>query len=247
MTTTFKKYYDRLKKYAIFLITGIIVISEFIEMPKYIQTISILTLCIMILEILFEIRDNVSKKSQNITFGEFYDVSLEMKKIILEELKSKNKIKIRAIGMSMGHAWQFFYNTLNPILTNPNDSSLVELEIAMLNSSWADLESINPYWRQKSNTNRDLISQFIHISEANINQKKWSIKLYSYSYMPNWHGVLINDNILYLSTCYWKDNLLQGGENPYEFIKSDGTKETELKISHFLNWFNHIKKINEKV
>lgn len=241
MIGIFKNYYDELKKYIIFLVVCIVVLSEYIELPKYIQTVSMLSLCLMILEILFEIRNIVCNKATNVTYGDFYDVSLELKKAILNELELKRKVKIRALGMSMGHAWQFLYNTLNPILADNNNTSVVNLEIIMLDINWTDLKNINPYWCEKLATNNKLIKQFLEINKEKIIRKRWIINLYYYSYVPNLHGVMINDNLLYLSRCSWKDGILQGGENSYERVNSDENVEENFKINHFTNWFEHVK------
>ncbi|MEZ0611691.1 hypothetical protein ACAW74_24485 [Fibrella sp. WM1] len=243
MIQVVKSLYSRIKKYIIYVSVTIVILSEYIELPQYIQTISVLSLGVMIVELLFDINEKVSASKNRHYYNDFYEVSLKMKNLILHEIKSKKKLKIRVLGMSMGHAWQFLYNTLNPLLTNNNDNCCVVLQIAMLDPNWTDLKEINPYWIDKAVLNEKIIKQYIQLNQDRIANKNWEIQLYLYKHMPNWHGILVGEDYLYLSKCSWKDNVLQGGESAYE--KFDGSVDAynRLEISHFINWFDKISKL----
>jgi hypothetical protein len=163
-----------------------------------------------------------------------------MREVILDRVNRKREIHIRALGMSMGHAWQFLVGTLLPILLDNNKQRVI-LEIAMLDSNWSELPKINPDWISRSAANLKEINRFIEDNKEKLTKKGWSIKVYTYDYVPNWHGILLDEDILFLSSCFWTGKKLSGGENQYELITPTEGASEQFKIRQFKSWFDYIK------
>ena len=140
----------------------------------------------------------------------------------------------------MGHAWQFLVSTLLPILLDNNKQKVV-LEIAMLDSDWSELPKINPDWVSRSATHFKEITRFIEDNEEILTKKGWEIKIYTYRYVPNWHGILVDKDMLFLGSCFWTGKKISGGENQYELITPTEGVSEQFKIKQFKSWFEYIK------
>lgn len=56
---------------------------------------------------------------------------------------------------------------------------------------------------------------------------------------PNWHGVLINEQHLFRSSCLYRDNEFTVHKNPYVYFRREANYYSDMQISEFLYWFNH--------
>lgn len=231
--------YSRIKPVIAMLLAGAIVIAPAIPLDG-LQVAAIGALGVIILETLFDIHRIVNIREQSQIYAEFFDAAQAMKSAIIEYAKRKRHVRIRALGMSMGHAWPFLINILQPLLDS-NVQCSINLEIAMLDSKWQQLEKINPNWKAKSETLYDEINRFSKANLEKLNAKQWHISVVVYSHMPNWHGILLDEELLFLSTCFWRDGKLTGAENQYELYRSSDKQLGVHRISQFVTWFDYIK------
>jgi hypothetical protein len=190
----------------------------------------------IILEVLFEIQSHTIDHARPRSFGNFYDVSLHIQEQIWQRIKRNRRIKIQAIGMSMGHAWPFLSDVLRKILDE--SAGAIDLHLAIIDSSWDQLAQINPHWGHTADGNVARISSFADINQARLVASGSHITVSRYAHMPNWHGVLLDEEVLFESTCIWQGEVLAGAENEYELHVMSDTSGA-ARITRFKSWFNY--------
>ncbi len=58
--------------------------------------------------------------------------------------------------------------------------------------------------------------------------------------MPNFHGVMLNKNEIFLSSCTWdSDGHLKAGQNIYEHYRSNVSDIHKVKVALFRRWFDY--------
>lgn len=233
--TMLRKFYRAIRRPMAWVLVVVAAASPLAPIPE-IQIAALGALGLIILELLFELHKQVTQEKDVVVFSEFYEVSLALRGAIADRLHGNQRVCIRALGMSMGHAWPFLANTLVPILER-DGRQVVDLQIAMLDAQWDRLEDLNPAWADRVGGNYRQILRFANEHRTLLERKGWRVSVHRYSHMPNWHGILIDQDLLFLGTCYWKSGLLTGGENQYELFRASESELATHRIEQFLSWF----------
>ncbi|MCH8945120.1 MAG: hypothetical protein IH910_10090 [Proteobacteria bacterium] len=232
----FHRAYNLFRRPTAYILMALAIAGQFLNVG-ILPSAALLALGIIVLELLFDLHKTLQSQTPTTTlFNDFYDASRAMTIEINRVLDLKNKITICALGMSMGHGWSFLRGTLEPLLHNGRNVE-VELNIAMLDPSWHEIDKLNPSWKDRAGANLAEINRFITDSRELMDRYSWSINIHTYRHMPNWHGVCINNDKLFLSHCYWKRGYLTGAENIYERINRDDGAHESSRVSHFMSWF----------
>jgi hypothetical protein len=232
-------FYQSLKKPLAFLLVVAAFLSQLVPLPA-VQLAALVTLGLIIVEVLFDIRSNLGRNETVRVYSDFYEASNQIREEILSKLARKRHIRIRALGMSMDHAWRFLANTITPLLDDDTDQK-IELDIAILDSRWDELPKINQSWAALAESNYMEILRYLRDNAKSLAAKGWEITVHRYSYMPNWHGILIDSDSLFMSTCFWKNGKLTGAENQYELLSSSDAELGIHRINQFITWFDFIK------
>jgi hypothetical protein len=240
LVTYLRRGYTSIKRPLAFLLILTVIIGSIVPIPA-IQIAAIGLLGIIILETLFDIQSKFISKDRRVVFAEFFEASNFMKQVILSRVERNQCVQIRALGMSMGHAWPFLTNTLTPLLDREMRQT-VELHIAMLDGNWEELSRINPDWSSRAKTNLSEILRFINSHEKRLAAKEWTVTVHQYRHMPNWHGILIDDDLLFLSVCFWRNNRLTGAENGYELLSASDESLGRHRIAQFKTWFEFVSR-----
>jgi hypothetical protein len=233
--STIGKAYQHSKRPAALALVFIAAVGSVLTSTA-VQVAALTALCAILVEVLFEIQRYTIEHSRPRSFDNFYDVSLHIEEQIQQRMKRTRKVQIRAIGMSMGHAWPFLSEILRKLLDS--NAGAINLHLAIIDSQWNELAQVNPHWGQTADGNVARISTF---AEANISRLLTSgstITISRYAHMPNWHGVLLDDDVLFESTCIWQGDTLAGAENEYErHVVSDPIGAA--RIGRFTSWFGY--------
>lgn len=236
---TLRKIYGAIKRPLAIAMVVIVVLADLVPVPVA-QTTALGVLAIIMVEILFDIHKQLTEANIPRIFPDFISAAVAMRDAILEALSRKQSVRIRALGMSMGHAWPFLSSVLLPVLQS-QEQKVVHLEVAMLDGHWDELARLNPYWAVRANAHHDEIVRFVESNREKLLNKGWRVDIYRYRHVPNWHGILLDDDKLFLSTCSWKDDILMGAENQYEFLLSSDRELGLYRIGQFISWFERIK------
>ena len=241
---TIRSAYLKVRKPLAFVLVIVAFAMRFVSIPV-VQDAVLVALGIMVIQMLFELHDRITATERPRIYKEFFDATLQMRSCVEKTIEKKGDISIQWIGMTMHHAWTFLKNILPGIVADKRRVS-IKIELCMLDSGWDKLEGLNASWKGRTVTNYEAICLFKKQVENKQTDNKWSIDVYLYRHMPHWHGLLIDNKYLFLSTCSWKDGVLLGGENPYELYERDDKLGGSKKISQFNSWFKYIRDHSEK-
>lgn len=231
-----RRWYRKLQRPCVFTLLAIAVFAKFLNQTQLLLT-SLAALGVILLELLLEIHHRLIPDDDRPTIvTDFYGASELMRDQIHEIAKRRKTIHIRALGMSMSHAWPFLKQSILPLLQSQRNLK-VTLEIAMLDPQWQGIDSFNATWRDKASLFEKDFAAFKDDHSKLIRQEKWSLTVSYYRHLPNWHGILIDDRFLYLSSCIWTPSGLTGAENPYEIIDSQRSASEQMRVCQYLSWF----------
>jgi len=237
------KIYQRLQVPLAFALVFLALGVEFTPLPKSVAASSLAALGMILLGLLFRLDNRLRGLDQPATFEEFYQVVAEMRAEFLNRAASSQNIELQAIGMSMSDAWNFMSNLLRTVETN-HTAARVRFEVAMLDPTWDKIESFNSDWAESVPANAKAIERFISEHQQLIDSRKWKMSLYFYRHTPNWHGLCIDRQILYLSTCSWHGGRLVGANNDYERFERGSGARANRAFELFDTWLDRIKRVD---
>lgn len=208
----------------------------------------IAALSIMMLEILFQIYEKVVAKKtslKKIGPNALYDE-------ILPLIKNSKHVDIQYIGAAGRHGW-------NPVLAKLLDKSAAHslhdvhsfnIEVALISEQFYEanqaqltkIDALYPIINDIKRVDDQLTSLYP-------NDEKRKMTLYSYNYMPNFIGFLINGNYLFLNTCFWQESdheglIFRGGGTDYLVYDKNDEFGGAGYIERFNGWFNYIRENN---
>ena len=160
---------------------------------------------------------------------------------ILNELIDTNDIqseaiKIRILGVCFHKSFPFIKDFIEE---KSNLGRRIELRLSKLDRKFIEDNAFDKVWYGHYQVYDDLFEQFkTKISKtrnANV-----SLKLSKYSYMPNWHGVMVNKKHLFLSACVWNsEQCMTAGQNHYVYYKKEDSWLDDQKVLQFRRWFDY--------
>ena len=157
----------------------------------------------------------------------------------IEKAAKQGRCEICWLGVTMTSAWLTLENKLRPLIVK----QLVQnLTVRLLQSDPDFLKTIlDPGHPMCENTRTEhgTIVDFSIRYKTELDKSESKIEIFQYSYMPNFHGLLINNSILYLSTVRWEGPKYTELSVPHEpFERYDrSTEKGEYLINLFISWF----------
>lgn len=234
-----RKAYQLAKKPTAYILLVLTLVSTVYPQSE-IQIAALIALAALVLEVIFDIQKHIASVPTGRVYSDFYQTTESMRNEISRRIEEGRPVSIRALGISMGHAWTFLTSSVTSRIQK--DGKQIDLQIAMINPAWEELSKINADWVARARTNYEEIERHASLMLPHLKSSGSSISLSVYSHMPNWHGVLIDDDILFLSACKWSNDTLFGGENRYEIVLASDTIGGYAKIDHFRSWFDYVIK-----
>jgi hypothetical protein len=164
--------------------------------------------------------------------------------VFLSEIRTaserQGRCELAWIGVTMQSAWLTLENALGRAI---EDTHCSDLHIRLLQS---DPDYLATILGGDSNTPQLTREQWQHIarfSQRNadaLRASRSTIEIAQYGYMPNYHGLLINDEILYLATVRWNGRDSSELSVPHEpFERFDrSTERGRYMISLYKSWFD---------
>jgi hypothetical protein len=174
------------------------------------------------------------RTARRLAFSSAVDAAKEIEGRLRECLHSEEKVYIRWLGLSMFNAWTVLSDKLEKVLPESPASEVV-IQIAMLHGKWKDFRSINQVWAEQADTVCRNIEAFQ--GRSFMKQKNYKVEVKRYAHMPCIHGLLINEQYLFMGNCSWENGIMYAGTKWYEFFDS-GSPYGQSRISLFKGWFD---------
>jgi len=211
------------------------------------QQAAILGMSFIVLQILFDIHSELSNHHRRLEpqiFENFQSASVEMRKIIDREIKTKNKISLKWLGTCMDTSWGFLNDYLEPIISQQLQiNAEITIEILMLDPDWSELEQVNRFWKVKTQRYFNAIKQFKQFVDDHPNSKI-IIKLKTYKNMPYYTGLFVSNKYLFLGLCQWANDEYAVGNNFYTLYIKDDNPDSQKNIAQYEHWFKFLSGSN---
>jgi hypothetical protein len=207
------------------------------------NTAALLALALILMEILFEVYEKVVLEPTGVNVINSNDPYREVRKIV----ENERKVSIQYMGVAGRHGWQ---NVLAKLLAEGGSESLLDsvefdVEVALIHPERCEPDDpIFGRFDMASSIDRQIRRRAEAVEEVTGGGSRLS--LYHYDHMPNMIGMLINDNYLYLTYCYWEERregmvLRAGGSEYFVYDKGDQFGGQEC-ITRFQGWFEYIRR-----
>jgi|GEM_PF-907966 len=149
--------------------------------------------------------------------------------------ESGNVLKIRLMGVCLHKT----FPTLRSFIEGNPYRIRIEIRMAIFDKQSVHFSQLDPRWKSLYETFESDLQELCATLEKNANHRNISIKMVRYNHLPNWHGVLINYQYLFLGHCLWnEDGRFTAGQNPYELFVRGTSGEHDYKLRHYIRWFD---------
>jgi len=221
------------------------------------------TLLLLLFDLFKEVNKRLDKIDSNLdvdeppTFESFTNILPEIKSILFERLKENRDINIKIIAVSAQFSWRnLVEDTIPNVINIGNKSPKITIKLLIIEPA------LLHQWGQKKlkmDAERTLKGIPI-ISEklkTEIDEGRLEFEVLLYDNIPHWHGVMIDDEILFLGRCKWnmykKKKDLSVGQKEYRLFTKDDRFQGYQRVELFKNWFEAytfrasiLKKIKKK-
>jgi hypothetical protein len=179
----------------------------------------------------------------------FLDARGLMHDYISESLRTNDYITIRVMAVAAHYSWDFLEKNIPILLANAPSHKRLNLELEMVEPVHLEAFGLED-WRDKGKIICNRIIEFIRkTSEPGgvIHEGKLDISVYHYRNLPQWHGMLINSNYLFLGRTRWTLQPekqifdLSVGEQIYRLFASNDNFGGSDRIALFTCWFDYYK------
>jgi hypothetical protein len=186
--------------------------------------------------------------SISLRFPKFNLVQHEFERACLRQLAATQQLEIKWLSVRMEYGDVILPDLLRTLVDSVPECEIKVL-VALLSPDWPYLERLHPTWpdevRKNCNKLRDLGALYREKQGA-LKKRKVTIVVREYEYIPNWHGVVMNDSRFFIGHCSWRESVpgsnekvLTGGENPYMLLCAEKGGFEGWLAEHFLGWFDY--------
>jgi len=166
----------------------------------------------------------------------FTEASISMENFIKPLLSKKGAFNIKVMGMALHKSWPLISSLLEDMYLGKWESPKLTIDLAFIRMEWIKEKDglIHQDWIDRLKIIEDQIDQFIRKSEGQV-----SFNIYRFHHMPYLHGMLIDDQHLFLGHCSWdRHNKFTVGSNIYEEYNGDVLAGDRM-IEQFNRWFTY--------
>lgn len=154
--------------------------------------------------------------------------------------RAGEKLKIRLMGICLHKS----FPTLRRFVETMTARDLrIEVRLAILDETSEAYKSLNHRWRSLYDIFQEDLSHFLQQLRTKMLTRNISIKLVRYKHMPNWHGILINYDHLFMGHCLWhEDGSLVAAQEPYDYYRKEHSAVHARKIQQYTAWFDYCRR-----
>jgi hypothetical protein len=240
LTQVAKRWYESLRKPLIVILVFLAFVARYLNIPIT-KDGAMLAAALLLINMLFEIHDLLLKDKAPTRFTRFHGAAIHFRKQVEQRATPRKVLSLKWLGMSMEYGCPFLDDMLSN-LKRHHRRVRIELTVVMIDPEWPILKELNDTWPSKAQSSvKSMASLLKRIGTDSPHDI--TVELYFYRHVPNWHGFVINDRFVYLSTCSWQEGRLLGGEVTYELIDAQADNIAAERVKHFLGWFDYCKQI----
>jgi hypothetical protein len=169
-------------------------------------------------------------------FDDWDQAQPEIKRLIRSSLESSDTTNIRCLGVALHVSWKTVRECVEQYQRDHGKFPKTTIRLKVLSPEWDSWDKLGRSWQRRNEVLFESVSEFHQTIRGN---PEVQLLLFDYVYPPNWHGVLINEQHLFRSSCLYRDNEFTVHKNPYVYFRHEENYYSDMQISEFLYWFNH--------
>ena len=232
MLTALRRYYEKSRKPLAFAMLGLILIAGVLPNIAVQLAASVLLLTI-VMHILFEMHSTVT--SQNVAwYPSFNDAVPDMTREIRERLHSGTGVKVYWIGVTMEAGWPVIQNLLLDCINSSRGR--LDVSLAVVDPEAAGIDAVK--WR--INATLGSIRHFVDEHGSQISDRNCRLAIRTYTHRPMWHGLLVGEDLLFLSPCYPKNFVFSSPQGSVEVVRARKSALAADRVNYFKAWSEEI-------
>jgi hypothetical protein len=176
------------------------------------------------------------------TFADFNAALPVLKSQIIERLKAGKSVQLRLLAISAQFSWKhLILDAMDTYLGDVGKTQTIDIQIVVVSS-----RTLEKWGQDTLRIHKDAMDRGVTVFRKKyrdqISNGAISLRVEEYDNIPHWHGIMIDDDMLFLGRTRWKSGdppwELTVGQNVYrQFVMLDRFNGTE-RIDQFKNWFD---------
>lgn len=240
------RVYDKIKIQMTYVIVLFIALYELLPIADFFPQANIIVLVALgfiLLEVLFQMYKKLSTLDQYKVFNSGTEMLIKFEEDVMRVKRGKT-INLKVITVGSRVYLPSLFNIMNRMIA---ENRIFNIEIATLSSEYiVGSEHFNEAnvkkFSKAAKLSKDQIEAYREEHEEFFEETGSSLVIHEYDYVPNYIGILLNENTLYYSHTRWNNGYLVGANNNrYELVRVDDKYDGDYKIESFLSWFGFIK------
>ncbi len=265
MVSKMVQFYKKFRVWIVYFVMGLIVVAPYLESAFHVTELrlTILTACPLLMVFLLndwvtEVIGRLAKLEESIKnpdppmFKDFPKVEDRLDALLGELIAEGKPIRIDVLGVSAKYTWQYFQRVISGVLANPPKDLDLAVRIAVTCPSKLDEWELRG-WSKACRYNLDFFKEYSADHCKTLARAGIRVAMFEYDNLPHWHGVIINDSILFQGRTEWfrdrdeKGWDLRVGEVEYREFHLDDHYGGKTRIARFVQWFNrYLARAQEK-
>lgn len=254
LIVTAKEAYPKLRQILVYILVLSLTVSALIPDPKF-KTTVLSALGVTLLFLLFDIYNALSTRLAKIEecvsapapphYDDFPSAYDHIYKAIEDALVENPKVNLQFLTVSGSYSWPFFEDAVRRLDKRFGPTRNVDATFCLIRPDFFDSwQLLN--WKDKSQVTLAHIDEFKNRATyiPRIEAGQLTVNSVLFDNIPHWHGILINETVLFLGRTEWEfpahgvegvPNLLVGQIEYRRFHKDDRFGGNQ-RIERFKNW-----------
>lgn len=174
--------------------------------------------------------------------------------LILNDIHSAfergDDVTLDIIGVSARYSWRMVEDQLGPVIKKYDHRKLT-VNVAVCTEEILGRWSLNS-WTQDLKRTVSGMTEFGHIHHEAVEDGRLILRRYEFDTLPQWHGVLINSQILYMGRTEWlfhddSPPTMKVGQCPYRKFEPTDRYGGQPRIKMFSNWMERMRKRHDEL
>ena len=242
MWARIKEQYERVSKplaLCFLLLVGVggVVDNRSLQLAASIALLSLS----LILQLLFEIHARVTTSDGARFFESFASAVPQMTSSIERRLHRGQSVRLRWVGVTHEAGWPAVQAVTKLVVdeTVPRSASL-RAELFIIDPDGDVCARTDGPNVAQIRATIGTIAHFVSDHDASLATHKSSIDVYKYDHRPTWHGLLIDEDILYWSVCMPSNLKLSAPQGGAEVVRASDGIASRHRIEHFISWTDEL-------
>lgn len=262
----FKTAQQRFLRPAIFILVAAAAIYPLVPSVTY-KYVALYVLANALIRMIFDIEATLAKRLSSIdgrigemqatlkgpnppTWDNYTSAQHLILKDITDAFERGDDVTLEIIGVSARYSWRMVEDNFGPLLKQ-HDQRKLTVHVAVCTEDTLEKWNLTS-WSQDLRRTISGMEDFSRIHHEAIDNGRLVLKRYDCDNLPQWHGVLINQSVLYMGRTEWifhadSPAALKVGTCPYRRFEPADLYGGHPRIRMFSNWMERMRRRSDEL